>query len=95
MYHIRGQIELFPGRGGWSFVRVPPDVLERVLHEGPGSQHYGMVPVEAELGGSTWRTSLMPTGDGGRFIPLNKGLMKKERLAHGDEVDIRFRLRGG
>lgn len=56
------------------------------------SYGWGAVPVEATIGGTTFRTSLFPK-DGRYLLPLRDAVRRAEALALGDEVEVVMRLR--
>ena len=61
----------------WTYVSVP----ERITKITEDRADRGLVPVTAKLGKSQWNTSLMPKGDGTKFVPLNKKVIKQEDLS--------------
>ena len=52
---------------------------------------WGMIPVEGELGGTTFTTSLWPK-DGGYIVPLKDAVRRSERVALGDTVSLVLRV---
>jgi hypothetical protein len=52
---------------------------------------WGMIPVEAELGRTTFTTSLWPK-DGGYIVPLKAAVRKAERVELGDTVSLALRV---
>lgn len=76
IFPVNGKVELFPQKGDWHFVRVPTTYTEmtRDLSE------RGLVAITIRLGSSTWKTSLLPMGDGTHFIALPAKIRKKERV---------------
>jgi hypothetical protein len=53
---------------------------------------WGMIPVEVELGKSTWTTSLWPR-DGGYVVPLKAAVRARERVELDDVVTLTLRVR--
>ena len=88
-YVVSGEVELFPQPGGWYFVRVPVDITEdlEMLAD------RGLIAVQAVVGTTTWDTSLMPMGDGTKFIALNARVRKANRIDLDDIVTVSFSLR--
>lgn len=41
------------------------------------------------MGGTRWRASLLPKGDGTKFLALKAEVRKAENLEEGDEVTVR------
>lgn len=89
IYKTKGEVEIFPQKGGWHYVRVSTMITEKLLHE---SQR-GLIPIRATVGKTSWETSLMPMGDGTHFIALNAKVRKKENIELGMAVSISFQLR--
>jgi hypothetical protein len=50
---------------------------------------WGMIPVAAQLGDTTWTTSLWPK-DGGYIVPLKDAVRRAEGIAIGDVVALRL-----
>ncbi|GGS38841.1 MULTISPECIES: DUF1905 domain-containing protein [Actinokineospora] len=74
------EIHRFPGPGGWHYVPVPPETAD---HFAPG-----MTRVAARIGATHWATSLLPKGDGTRFLALKAAVRKSEGLHEGDVVTV-------
>ncbi|HYD34749.1 MAG TPA: DUF1905 domain-containing protein [Vitreimonas sp.] len=89
VFTVKGEIELFPQKGGWFFVRVPKKYTE--LTKDVADR--GLVAITATAGGSSWNTSLLPMGDGTHFIALPAKVRKKENLNLGDSLSMTFVLR--
>ena len=50
---------------------------------------WGMIPVVAVIGTTTWTTSLFPK-DGGYLVPIKVAVQRAEELDVGDTVTIRL-----
>ncbi len=50
---------------------------------------WGMVPVRATIGSTSWTTALWPK-DGRYIVPLKNSVRKAEGLSVGDIVDVRL-----
>lgn len=90
-YRVSGIIELFPQKGGWHFVTVPGSVVEDLSWLAERS----LIGITATIGSTTWDTSLMPTGDGSHFIPLNAKVRRDNDLEEGEQVVVEFVPRHG
>lgn len=88
-HRTKGTVELFPRPGGWHFVRVP----KRITAMYSDRAARGLIPIDAAVGGSTWKTSLLPMGDGTHFIALNAKVRKREEIGIGSRVSVTFRVR--
>src|SRR5699024_7418326 len=85
-----GELWYWRGPAPWYFVSVPErDCLD--LHEEASfvSYGWGMIPVQVQIGGTRWETSLWPK-DGGFIVPIKSEVRKRERLADGDQVTVRM-----
>ncbi|MGM0771729.1 MAG: DUF1905 domain-containing protein [Halobacteriota archaeon] len=50
---------MFPQKGGWHYVRVPTEITKKLLHEA----QRGLIPIRANVGETSWKTSLIPIGE--------------------------------
>ena len=85
-----GEIWQWRGPAPWYFVTVP-DEESAALRELAAAVTYGwgMVPVTATVGETTWTTSLWPQED--RYVvPVKADVRRAERLAEGDVVTVRL-----
>ena len=85
-----GEIWYWRGPSPFHFITVP-DEESALLHAASASVTYGwgMIPVEAVIGGTTWTTSLFPK-DGGYLVPVKDAVRRSEGLELGDAVTIRL-----
>lgn len=83
-----GGIFYWRGPSPFCFVAVPDDVAS-ALHELAARVTYGwgMIPVTATVGSTTWTTSLFPK-EGGYLIPLKKLVRTSEKLEEGATITI-------
>ena len=85
-----GKIWFWKGPAPHYFVTVPEeqsrDLKAIAKHVTYG---WGMIPVQARLGQTEWKTSLFPK-DGGYIVPIKDSVRKAERLQEGAEVTIRL-----
>jgi hypothetical protein len=85
-----GELWFWKGPAPWHFVTVPDE--ESGALESTSSvvtYGWGMVPVTARIGGTTWTTSLWPK-DGGYIVPVKAWVRKAEGLELGDAVTVRL-----
>lgn len=88
-YTVKGNIEIFPQKGGWYYVSVPKQISTSLSE----FADRGLIAITATAKNTSWDTSLLPMGDGTCFIALNKKVMAKEDLKLGDKIKIQFKLR--
>ena len=77
-------LEKFPGKGGWTFVRVPVEIL-------PVRKPFGMIRVcgfvdDFEFEGK----HLMPMGNGYLFLPIAKPIRTAIGKEQGDTVRLKL-----
>ncbi len=85
---FRGPIWHWRGPAPFYFVSVPEeDSGELKAVSGAVTYGWGMIPVTARIGSTTWKTSLFPK-DGRYLVPLKAAVRRAEGLAEGDEVGI-------
>jgi hypothetical protein len=85
---VTGEVWFWRGPAPWHYVTVPEEecsALEAVA--GLVSYGWGVVPVQAQLGGTTWSTSLFPK-DGRYLVPLKTAVRNAEEIELGDVVSI-------
>jgi len=85
-----GAIWFWRGPAPWYFVTVPEpqcDDLRAIART--VTYGWGMIPVVAHIGKSTWTTSLFPK-DGRYILPIKTSVRKAEGLDEGDTVHVRL-----
>lgn len=87
-----GPIWYWRGPSPFFFVTVP-DGPSRDLKAVSGVVTYGwgMIPVTARIGRTTWKTSLFPK-DGRYLVPLKDKVRQAEGLGEGDTVTVSLEL---
>lgn len=77
-------MEKFPGKGGWTFARVPVAVLS-------SRKSFGMIRVCGFIDDFEFKGKhLMPMGDGFLFLPLSKPIRNAIGKEQGDIVRIKL-----
>jgi len=75
-------LERFPGKGGWTFARIPEILQDK-------KAHFGWVKVRGTIDGYEIRKyHLMPMGNGSLFLPVKAEIRKKIRKKEGDKVHV-------
>jgi len=87
-----GEIWHWRGPSPFHFITVPHE-QSAVLHAASTSVTYGwgMIPVSAQIGDTTWATSLFPK-DGRYLVPVKTSVRTAEDLELGDEVTVRLSI---
>lgn len=85
-----GQIWYWKGPAPWYFVTVPDEeCLALAEASAVVSYGWGMIPVTAGIGRTSWATSLFPK-DGRYIVPVKAAVRRAERLNDGDTVTVRL-----
>ncbi len=80
-FALSDKVELFPQKAGWHFIRVPKEHSE-------ATQLFadrGLVAITVTVGETSWKTSLLPIGDGTHFIALPAKIRKSEKILLGSK----------
>lgn len=73
-------LERFPGKGGWTFIKIPVSLL-------PSGKAFGMLKVGGTIDDFTFEGKhLMPMGDGFLFMPIAKPIRQAIGKEEGDKV---------
>ncbi|ADB35579.1 Domain of unknown function DUF1905 [Kribbella flavida DSM 17836] len=87
-----GDIWYWRGPSPFYFVSVPDDESTDIQATATSvSYGWGMIPVAAQVGGTTWTTSLYPK-DGRYVVPLKDAVRKAESLAEGDTITVHLTI---
>jgi hypothetical protein len=77
-------LERFPGKGGWTYFRVPVSVL-------PGGKTLGMVKLNGSIDSYAFEGKhLMPMKKGVLFLPVSKPIRLQIGKEEGDIVHVRL-----
>lgn len=85
-----GEVCEWRGPAPFYFVTVPEHAAVD-LREVSATVTYGwgMIPVQAQIGATQWKTSLWPK-DGGYVVPLKAAVRQAEGIDNGDVVTVRL-----
>ncbi len=84
-----GTVQQFPGSGGWIYVAVPQKHTKELKGQ---RRAWGMYPITACVGKTSWKTKLMMKKGGDFFVALKVAVRNKEKITVGDRVTVSFRL---
>ncbi len=90
---VHGEIWYWRGPAPYHYVTVPQpeaDDLRAVARD--VTYGWGMIPVVARIGGTTWTTSLFPK-DGLYVVPIKDRVRAAEDLEVGDVVTVGLEVR--
>lgn len=87
-----GKVWYWRGPAPFFFVTVPEDdSRELKAVSGAVTYGWGMIPVRARIGETTWKTSLFPK-DGRYLVPLKDAVRRAEAIGAGDVVALALEL---
>jgi hypothetical protein len=87
-----GELWFWRGPAPWHFVTVPDDKCgELEAASAVVSYGWGMIPVTARIGDTSWTTSLWPK-DGRYVVPVKAWVRQAEDLELGDTVTVGLTL---
>lgn len=76
------RLEKFPGKGGWTYARIPEILQDKTAH-------FGWVKVKGSIDGyEIKKYNLMPMGNGKLFLPVKFEIRKKIKKEEGDWVHV-------
>ncbi len=79
----------WPGDGGWHFITLDKKVWREIRSKHPK----GMIPIEARIGKSIWKTSLLPHIKSESYlIAIKASVRKEEGIFEGELLKIEFRI---
>lgn len=88
-----GSVVEWRGPSPYYFVPVPEEESEEIRAVAAmASYGWGVIPVEAVVGGVVFETSLFPK-DGGYLLPLKSAVRKARGLGEGDVVRVEMSVR--
>jgi hypothetical protein len=83
-----GEVWFWKGPAPWHFVTVPEAESDAIAAVSSiASYGWGCIPVTAQIGDTSWRTSLFPK-DGKYLVPLKTWVRKAEAVDLGDLVTV-------
>ena len=87
---FRGEVWFWRGPSPWHFVSVPDDAAAEIAAVATAVTYgWGVIPVTARIGGTSWQTSLFPK-DGTYLVPVKSRVRAAEAVELGDVVDVRL-----
>ncbi|MGO1173277.1 MAG: DUF1905 domain-containing protein [Actinomycetaceae bacterium] len=87
-----GEIIHWRGPAPFLFVPVPPGAREDIRSVAREvSYGWGVIPVTARIGGTTFTTSLFPR-DGGYLVPVKVAVQRVEEVDLGDTVTVHLTI---
>lgn len=82
LLHKKVLLEKFPGKGGWTYARVPEIAADK-------HAYFGWVRVNGTVDGEPLENyNLMPMGNGQLFLPVKAAIRKKIKKEAGDFIEV-------
>ena len=80
--------------GSWCFVTLPLDVADEVRQRAGEPRGFGSVRVRAEVGSTTWDTSVVPDAESESFVlPVKQAVRRAAGVEEGDELTVTLWVR--
>ncbi len=76
----------------WFFVHVPVDQSEEIASLPLPRRGFGSLRVRAQIGDTTWTTSIFPGKDGRYALGLKRAVRDSEHIEEGDTVSADIEL---
>ena len=93
-FEFAGTIWHWRGPAPYHFISVPDWACEQIaLLAKAVSYGWGMIPVEAQIGATTWTTAMFAK-DGGYVLPVRDAVRTAEGLEVDAAVEVTLRIRG-
>jgi hypothetical protein len=90
---FRSRVVEWRGPSPYYFVPVPDEESADIREVAAIATYgWGVIPVEARIGATTFETSLFPK-DGGYLLPLKDAVRKSHCISAGDDVSVRITVR--
>ena len=86
---FKDTVQKFPGSGGWVYVAVPKKYTKELKLR---RRAWGMYPITAYVGKTSWKTKLMMKKGGDFFVALKASIRNKEKVAVGNRITVSFKL---
>ncbi|MFI1470584.1 DUF1905 domain-containing protein [Streptomyces wuyuanensis] len=88
-----GRVVEWRGPAPYYFVPVPDEQSADIGEVAATATYgWGVIPVEARIGGTAFTTSLFPK-DGGYLLPLKVAVRKPQGISVGDDVTVEMTVR--
>ncbi len=85
---VTGEVWHWRGPSPFHFVTVPQEETAHLRAVSTAVTYgWGMIPVRARIGGTTWTTSLFPK-DGLYVVPVKDAVRRAEKIDDGDIVTV-------
>ncbi len=88
-YTVRTKVWKWEGDMAWFFINLDIDISQKIRE----SRGKGMVKIQAQIGNSSWNTSLLYHTEARAYlIAIKKSVRRKEQIIEGSDVKVNFIL---
>lgn len=92
-YRFSSEVTRWDSReDGWFFAHVPVWQADEIASIPFPRRGFGSLRVRVQLGGTTWTTSIFPSGDGRYALPLKRAVRVAEEIEEGDTIEVGIEL---
>lgn len=90
---FKANLWVWDGPNPWYFITVPKniskDIRSRFRHVHRG---WGSIPVEVNIGGSIWKTSIFWEKKGTYLLPIKKDVRARENLSANKKTQVSLKI---
>lgn len=88
-YTVRTKVWKWEGDMAWFFINLDTDISQKIRE----SRGRGMIKIQAEIGKTSWNTSLLYHTEARAYlIAIKKSVRRKEQIIEGSNVKVNFIL---
>ena len=86
-FQFKAKIWLYDGHAAWHFLTVDSKTSKAIKSTQNGPRRgWGSIRVTAEIGKTTWETSIFPDKKEVYLLPIKSVVRKKENISAGDTI---------
>lgn len=88
-YKMQAEVWIYPGvKAAWHFLTLPKkQSVEIKKRFGMIAGGWGSLPIKANIGKTSWKTSIFPDKKRGTYLlPIKADVRKKENISAGDKI---------
>ncbi len=93
-YKFKETMWIYPGPAAWHFINVPIKHTKQIKNTfGHLARGFGSLPVNVNIGTSSWKTSIFPDNKNQTYLlPIKVSVRKKEGLKAGQKITINITI---
>lgn len=91
-HQFEADVWYWRGPAPFFFATVPPEIAAEIRAlQKSASYGWGMMPVNAQVGNSRWRTAMFPK-DGSYVLPLKDAIRRAEDIEEGSSILVTLEI---